>query len=35
VSKRTVANQIAAVFRKLRVSSRVELAARLHRDDEG
>ena len=29
VSKRTVANQIASVFRKLNVSSRVELAARL------
>lgn len=33
VSKRTVANQIAAVFRKLGVRSRVELAARLRRED--
>jgi DNA-binding CsgD family transcriptional regulator len=33
VSKRTVANQIAAVFRKLEVSSRVELAARLRAED--
>ena len=29
VSKRTVANQIASIFRKLEVRSRVELAARL------
>lgn len=29
VSKRTVANQIGSIFRKLDVSSRVELAARL------
>lgn len=33
VSKRTVANQIASIFRKLEVSSRVELAARLRADD--
>lgn len=32
VSKRTVANQIAAIFRKLDVSSRVELAARIRGD---
>lgn len=35
VSKRTVANQIAAVFRKLDVRSRVELVARLQEDNEG
>ena len=29
VSKRTVANQVASIFRKLDVSSRVELATRL------
>src|SRR5688572_32550121 len=33
VSKRTVANQIAAVFRKVGVSSRVELAARLRPEE--
>ena len=29
VSKRTVANQVAAIFRKLGVRSRIELAAKL------
>ena len=33
VSRRTVANQLAAVFRKLEVSSRVELAARLRSEE--
>jgi DNA-binding CsgD family transcriptional regulator len=33
VSKRTVANQVASIFRKLDVRSRVELAARLRGDD--
>ena len=33
VSKRTVANQVAAIFRKLDVGSRVELAARLRSED--
>lgn len=32
VSRRTVANQIASVFKKLGVSSRVELATRLRPD---
>jgi DNA-binding CsgD family transcriptional regulator len=33
VSKRTVANQVGAIFRKLGVGSRLELAARLSGED--
>jgi DNA-binding CsgD family transcriptional regulator len=33
-SPRTIANQLAAVYRKLGVSSRAELAAKLSRDGE-
>lgn len=33
-SERTIANQLAAIYRKLGVSSRAELAARLARDGD-